>query len=105
MNDQTIEWAPFRLRYGVDEDALLNASRQLQDEFLARQEGFIRRELIRGADGSYVDLVWWHSPDAARAAMRNAETSAVCGAYFDLMGADHSDPGAGVLHFRSVSAY
>ena len=40
MTDQVLEWAPFRLKPGVDEATLLESSERLQRDFLARQEGF-----------------------------------------------------------------
>jgi len=46
----TLEWAPFSLKEGVSEAEILKASENLQTEFLCQQKGFIRRELLRGAD-------------------------------------------------------
>jgi hypothetical protein len=57
MTEAVVEWAPFRMKLGVDETALLRSSEELQMQFLAKQRGFIRRELLRGGDGNYVDLV------------------------------------------------
>src|SRR5688500_11089819 len=54
-----IEWAPFRLREGVTEAQLLEASEAIQREFLARQAGFLHRELARGADNLWADVVHW----------------------------------------------
>ena len=63
-----IEWAPFTLKPGVTETALLAASEELQRDFLARQSGFLRRELMR--DGAqWTDLVYWDSRDALQQAM------------------------------------
>lgn len=100
-----IEWAPFRLQSGVDEAALLRASEALQHDFLAHQPGFIRRELLRGGNAEWVDLVYWASEEAANIAMKAAAESPVCYEYFHLMDAEHADPGAGVLHFRRVMTY
>jgi hypothetical protein len=101
-----IEWAPFRLADGVTEAALLDASETLQREFLARRPGFVRRELLRGADGGWSDLVVWADQASADAVMSAVGESAACRAYFALMrGADAADPGAGVLHLRRVRSY
>jgi hypothetical protein len=106
MSTQVIEWAPFRLRDGVSEPELREASRQLQSEFLARQPGFLRRELVRGDDGGFVDVVWWASRRAAEEAVENAAASASCARYFSLMEqADHAAPGAGVSHFATVETH
>jgi hypothetical protein len=101
-----IEWAPFVLADGVDEATLLAASEALQREFLSQQPGFVRRELLRGADGQWVDLVHWASQEAAEAVMQNVAGSPACHRYFSLMaGADTNEPGAGVLHLAQVAQY
>lgn len=106
MNRQIIEWAPFRLRADATEARVLEASARLQRDFLEAQPGFVRRELLRGGDGQFVDIVWWTSRQAAEAAMAAAASSAACGQYFALMHeADHAEPGAGVVHFESLAQY
>ncbi len=105
-NTLTIEWAPFTLVEGVDEAALLAASDVLQAEFLSKQRGFIKRELLKGKNDQWVDIVYWNSLEEAEQAARKAATSPVCYKYFALMvGADHDDPNAGVLHFEHVKTY
>lgn len=105
-SDLTIEWAPFLVADGVDEATLYAASAALQQEFLSQQPGFIRRELLKGAGNQWCDLVYWASRAAADQAGQNASNSPVCYRYFTLMqGADHTEPGAGVLHFQRVKSY
>src|SRR4051794_5039947 len=67
MTDHIIEWAAFTLKKGVSETALADASQLIQNEFLSRQEGFLRRALIRESEGRYGDLIWWSSLAAAEA--------------------------------------
>mgnify|MGYP001169655596 CR=1 FL=1 len=105
MNKPTIEWAPFRTKPGVTEAQLLEASAHLQTAFVAKQDGFLERRLMRAADGGYVDLVLWASPDSADRAMQNAAKSETCSLYFSLMQADSADAGAGVLHFETLAEY
>jgi hypothetical protein len=101
-----IEWAPFRLREAASEAALLSASESLQRDFLERQPGFVRRELLRGEGRDWVDLLYWESAEALAAAMQRAGQSPVCFAYFQVMEqADHAQPGAGVSQFRLVQTY
>lgn len=100
MSGYTIEWAPFTLAEGATEDQLLDASQALQDEFLAAQDGFIRRELLRAGERDWCDLVYWRDNDAAQRAMEQAAKSPVCFRYFHLMaGAEAVEAGAGVQHF------
>jgi len=106
MTRGVIEWAPFRLADGVTEDQLLAAARQLQDVFLAHQPGFVRRELLRGTGGGWVDLVEWSDRATAEAAVRAAAESPTCLTYFRLMaGGDQVDPGSGVSHYDRVAEY
>ncbi len=105
-NDVTVEWAAFSLAPGVQEETLLEASAKLQAEFLDSQKGFIRRELLRGANGHWADLVYWESEEDAKAIVEAAFKSPVCVEYFKLMvGPDPADPEAGVLHFQRVDSY
>ena len=102
-----IEWAPFRLRAGVTEAQLLEASEAIQREFLSGQPGFLHRELARGPDGVWADVVHWADGAAAEAAMATAATSLACRAYFELIvGANGgADPGEGLLLMQRVRAY
>lgn len=101
-----IEWAPFELIAGTDEDVLLQASEALQKEFLDSQKGFVRRELLRGKDNQWTDLVYWESMEDAAQAAKNAANNLVCHAYFRLMVvSDHDDPAAGVLHYERIMTY
>ena len=103
---QVVEWAPFRVRPGVTDEALLQASEALQREFLGRQPGFVQRELLRGAAGQWADVVYWRDQASADRVMEAVATSPVCQAYFHLMeGADPADAGAGVLHFQRMRSY
>ncbi|EMJ97658.1 antibiotic biosynthesis monooxygenase family protein [Leptospira alstonii] len=101
-----VEWAPFTLSEGKDENLLLNASTVLQSDFLSKQEGFIRRELLKGPDNRWVDLVYWKNKEAAEKAMENASVSSACSQYFNLMTeADHNNPGEGVSLFTAKRIY
>ena len=100
-----IEWAPFRIAEGVTEEALLAASEALQRDFLASQRGFVHRELLRGADGQWVDLVHWENEAAANAAFTAAMESPHCAEYFKLLLLPEGGPEAGVLHFHRVREY
>lgn len=110
MSMQSIEWAPFKLRPGVAEMALIEASNRMQAGFLDKQAGFLRRELLKVNAGNFVDLVWWDSRDAADAAIRQAGESQACGQYFALMQFDAQAAGeteacSGVTHLSPVASY
>jgi Antibiotic biosynthesis monooxygenase len=63
-----VEVSQFRLVQGADEGAFLKAADQTQSAFLAKQEGFAGRDLLRAADGSWMDIVRFESMQAAQAA-------------------------------------
>jgi hypothetical protein len=101
-----VEWAPFRLAAGADAAALLEASDAIQRDFLRRQPGFVRRELLRDEAGRWVDLVVWTDHASAMAAMNAAAASPACLAYFHLMeGGGDASAGTDVLHLRRIRAY
>ena len=101
----TVEWAQFRAAAGIDEATVLAASRALQSEFLDKQDGFIRRELFKGPDDSWADLLYWESREAAERALRNAADSPACSRYFALIAASGEDSGPGMLHLEQVECY
>ncbi len=101
-----IEWAPFVLKEGIDETTLLQASEALQSEFLSRQPGFVKRELLRADERHWVDMVYWENSRAIEEAMKSVAESPACYRYFQLMvGADHDNPGSGVSLFQQVKTY
>ena len=85
MTTHVIEWAAFSLKSHATEAALLAASDQLQHEFLDKQTGFIRRELLALGEGQYADLVTWQSHDAAKHAIAQAPNYPACMSYFSLL--------------------
>jgi hypothetical protein len=105
MNTEVIEWAPFKTRAGVDEGTVLRLSESLQKEFLAKQRGYEKRELLRAGDGEYIDVVWWASMEDAEAAAKHVSESPTCNAYFGAMDFDPNDPASHPSHFRIVRKY
>jgi hypothetical protein len=106
MSNAVIEFAPFRLTPAASEQALLEASDRFQREFLVNQPGFLRRELLRGSSGEFVDLVLWKDQASADAIMAAAATDPHCGAYFQVMEFDPNvDPAANVRHFVRMRQY
>jgi hypothetical protein len=104
MSNHVVEWAPFRLKAEIDEGQLLQVSEVLQTQFLNEQAGFLRRELFKGTEGHFVDVIWWSSRKAAQEALANAATNEVCGRYFQLM-QNHGKGGAGVSHYLLFKTY
>ncbi|MBX2850699.1 MAG: hypothetical protein KTR15_03015 [Phycisphaeraceae bacterium] len=105
-SEVTVEWAPFEVVHGVSEETLLQASERVQHEFLAKQKGFVKRELLKGSGNLWVDVVHWASKEDAQLAIEDAASSQVCGRYFELMaGVDYENLGEGVSHFSKIGEW
>jgi hypothetical protein len=105
MPNPTIEMATIRLRADRTEADLIVASDAFHRDFLNAQPGFLRRELLRGADGAYLDLAHWRSVDDANAMMEKAADSPACDAYFAVMEIDAADRAAGVSLYTQLAAF
>lgn len=104
--DVVIEWAPFTLKDGISEKTLLQASNAVQKAFLEKQRGYIRRELFKGEDKQWVDLVYWESNEDAQRAIQGAAESAMCLSYFEMMASiDQDDLGKGVSHYQRMALW
>lgn len=103
--NHVIEWAPFTLAEGADEQTVLAASEALQRNFLDHQPGFLSRELLRLDDRRWVDLVHWTSREAADAAMTAAASSTACKTYFGCMVLNEHDPAGVVTILERVRTY
>ncbi len=77
--------APITLAKGKSEADLLAASNIFQTDFVNDQEGVIRRELIRKADGQYLDIVQFRSVEDARDVIKKEMVSPACHAFFSIM--------------------
>lgn len=105
MTGKVMEWAPFKLRADLSEGALLEAAARMQDRFLMQQPGYLNRELVRGCDGGYVDVIWWRSHADAVAALPKVHASKDCLDYFDHMQIDAANAGTSVLHFEQLRSF
>lgn len=63
-----VETAWFRTKAGVSEEEFVAASNQAHDGYLAKCKGFVSRELLKGADGQWVDVVHFETAADADAA-------------------------------------
>lgn len=94
MHNPTIELVQFRLQSGVDEEAFLAAVNDMQ-AVITRLPGFLSRELLRGDDGLWVDLVHWQSKVDALAAAEAFGTMPELAAFASMIDETHMT----MLHF------
>lgn len=100
----TIEWAPFETTEHVTAEALLDAANKLEQQFLVKQPGYIRRELLQGDSNKWVDLVYWDSPQNAALAVKAADESDAFHEYFSLMiGVENAEDG--IAHYKQVKTW
>jgi heme-degrading monooxygenase HmoA len=75
----------FRLAESADEDAFLQADRQVQERYMLRQPGFLRRTTARGDAGEWAVLLLWRSHDDAVAAQNAMGNDPVVAAFTSLL--------------------
>ena len=105
MTDQVLELATIKLAPHSTEADLLTASKTFQEEFLNNQDGFIRRDMVRKGDGTFLDVILWESRAQADAVFERAQTSEAAGAYFGHMLMDADDMEDGVEHCVLVGSF
>ena len=103
-NNVTVEWAPFEVAGHVSDENLEKAAAELEINFLQKQDGYLRRELLKGKGRQWVDLVYWSSAEAAAKAAKEANSSEAFLDYFSLMvGLDDAEDG--ISHYRQVKTW
>ena len=60
-----VELAKYKLLPGADPNTLAQAEQQIQAEVGPKHPGYLGRELLSAADGSYVLIMRWESQESA----------------------------------------
>ena len=98
--------APMQLKPGVDEATLLAASEAFQENFVSKQQGILRRTLLKDGRGGYADLVFFESEQHFQRVVEAEASSEHCQALFQLMAPpDPSLPDMGVLSYQHIKTY
>jgi hypothetical protein len=106
MSGPYVMLAPIKLKNGLGEEALIEASDAFQAGFASRQQGILKRLLLRAQDGSYADLVFFESKDAAERVVEAELKSEACLDYFKVMEIpEGTSPDEDVLRFEHVKTY
>lgn len=95
--------APFRLAPGKTEQDLIAASNVFDRDFVSRQPGVLRRELVRKTDGSYIDIVQFRSQKDMDKVVEAEMASSICHAFFAVM--DMSEGGGTHEVCASLATY
>jgi hypothetical protein len=64
-----VEVVLFKLKAGTDREQFIHEAAVVQSK-ITQFKGFIKRQLLEGADGQWIDLVWWESLDDHYAASK-----------------------------------
>ena len=80
----TVELTSFQLIEGADEAKFLQAADQMQKAFLDKQEGFVKRTIVKGEHG-WTDIVFWKDPQSMQNAMQKAESAAEVAPFMQMI--------------------
>ena len=83
--ETAIEWAPFIKTAGVTDEQLVSKANTVNRDFLIKQKGFIKRELIKKNDAEYADVIYWKTKNDAVTAGEKVGKCDTCNEYFKLM--------------------
>jgi len=101
-----VQLVRIRLKDGLDERALLEASDTFQRGFASKQQGIMKRMLLKGEDGGYADLVFFESKDDADRIAKIEQTSPECLEFFKIMAAPgNGSPDMSILSFEHMKTY
>lgn len=99
---EIMEYAPIILKDSVTEETLLTLSAVLHSDFLIKQQGFIRRMLVKTSDKEYVDIVVWYSKENADRAIEQSMQSKACENYFSCIKDLES---VNIAHYKILAEY
>lgn len=68
-----VEITTFKLNNGVSSADFVKSAEQLENDFLKRQEGFIKRTLTQSGDTLWTDIVYWTNKESHSQAMKLGE--------------------------------
>jgi hypothetical protein len=85
-----IALAPFTLKPGVSEYVLLSTSDDFEERFVQKQDGVLKRILVKNTDGGYADIVYFEDLAAIDRVVQAEQNSEVCAAFFSIMDDDGS---------------
>lgn len=85
-----IALAPFRLKADITEEQLLSTSEEFEEVFVRKQEGILKRILVKDNDGGYADIVFFQDLAAIERVIEAEKSSDVCATFFAIMDDDGS---------------
>jgi len=105
MSNPVTVLAPIKLMAGKTEADLLAASREFQEGFVSQQAGVIRRELVRTAEGEYMDIIQFRSKEDAEQVIEAERLSPHCATFFSVMDLSGVDMDADMPFYASLETH
>lgn len=96
--------ASIKLSAGKTEADLLMASDIFEKEFVSKEAGVVRRELVRKSENEYIDIVQFRSMEDMEAVMEKEKTNEVCRDFFSVMDLENMDDSQ-VVVYPSIATY
>ncbi len=102
--EAAVEWAPFIKNSGVTDEQLVAKANVVNSDFLIKQKGFIKRELIKKNDNEYADVIYWKTKTDAVVAGEKVNSCDKCSEYFKLMKMGEK-AGEGFSHYIIIKSW
>ena len=96
--------ASIKLAAGRTEADLLVASDIFEREFVSKEAGIVRRELVRKGDNEYIDIVQFRNKKDMEEVMEKEKTNTACHEFFSLMDLENMDESQVVI-CTSIATY
>jgi hypothetical protein len=77
--------APFRPKQGITEDVVLQTSDNFEEQFVRKQDGIMKRIVVKDEEGGYADIVFFKDAAAIDRVTEAEQNSDVCAAFFALI--------------------
>lgn len=96
--------ASIKLAVGKTESDLLIASDIFEKEFVSKEAGVVRRELVRKNNNEYIDIVQFRSTKDMEEVMEKEKSSPACRDFFSVMDLENMDDSP-VVVYPSIATY
>lgn len=96
-----VEIVEFKLFEGTEEDEFLKASEVVTKDFLEKQPGYIKRELLKSERDEWMDIVHWESFEDAQNASAEFLENDDCLKFAQLIDEEQMK----IMHLEQVMVY
>lgn len=80
-----LEIAIYKIKNGISDADFIKESTAMEDGFIKKQKGFIKRTFAKSESGEWVDVIYWGTMADAMKASEAAMKSTVCAPMFGML--------------------